>query len=132
MNRGDRIPARRTQMTQEIINAWAQVSTDFNPLHVDPEYAKASPFGRTIAHGHIAVSWLCEMLHDWFGRSWLNGGKLWEVKFIAPIQPGDEVLVAGEVTEVAEGRALCEVWVEKAGGQKCVLGKAECGISAER
>ena len=126
MKIGDAIPSRKYRMTQEIINAWAEVSTDFNPLHVDLEFAKGSPFGGTIAHGHIAVSWLCEMLQAYFGREWLQGGRLFEVKFIAPVKPGDEITPAGKVTAIEKGRALCEVWVEKSDGQKCVVGKAEC------
>ena len=126
MKAGDVIPSRRFRMTQEIINAWAEVSTDFNPLHVDLEFAKASPFAGTIAHGHIAVSWLCEMLQGFFGRAWLDGGRLFEVKFIAPIKPGDEITVAGKVLAKEGNRVLCEVWVERADGQKCVVGKVEC------
>ena len=128
MKTGDEIPSRSFRMTQEIIAAWAEVSTDFNPLHVDLEFAQASPFAGTIAHGHIAVSWLCEMLHAFFGRPWLEAGRLLEVKFIAPIKPGDEITVAGKVTAVEGGRAFCEVWVEKIAGQKCVVGKAECRV----
>jgi acyl dehydratase len=128
MKVGDPLPARSYRMTQEIIAAWAEVSTDLNPLHVDPAFAKASPFGGTIAHGHIAVSWLCAMLQKFFGPKWMEGGKLFEVKFIAPIRPGDEISVKGQVIALEAGRANCEVWVEKAGGEKCVIGKAECGI----
>jgi 3-hydroxybutyryl-CoA dehydratase len=128
MKVGDPIPARTYRMTQEIINAWAEVSTDKNPLHVDLAFAQASPFGGTIAHGHIAVSWLCAMLQKFFGRNWLEGGKLFEVKFIAPVRPGDEISVKGQVIGLDAGRASCEVWVEKAGGEKCVVGKAECAI----
>ena len=126
MQVNDALPSRRCLMTQEIINAWAEVSTDMNPLHVDLAFAKASPFGGTIAHGHIAVSWLCAMLQKFFGQKWLEGGKLFEVKFIAPVRPGDEISVKGHVVALEAGRASCEVWVEKGTGEKCVIGKAEC------
>jgi len=129
MKIGDPIPARAYRMTQEIINAWAEVSTDQNPLHVDLAFAKASPFGGTIAHGHIAVSWLCAMLQNFFGQNWLQGGKLFEVKFIAPVRPGDEISVKGQVIALEGGQAACEVWVEKSGGEKCVIGKAECNVA---
>ena len=128
MKVGDPIPARTYRMTQEIIAAWAEVSTDRNPLHVDLAFAQASPFGGTIAHGHIAVSWLCAMLQKFFGEKWLEGGKLFEVKFIAPVRPGDEIAVQGQVIGLEAGRASCEVWVEKGTGEKCVIGKAECAV----
>jgi 3-hydroxybutyryl-CoA dehydratase len=128
MKVGDPIPARTYRMTQEIINAWAEVSTDLNPLHVDLVFAQASPFGSTIAHGHIAVSWLCAMLQKFFGHKWLEGGKLSEVKFIAPVRPGDEIAVKGQVIALDRGSAICDVWVEKMTGEKCVVGKAECAV----
>jgi len=128
MKVGDPLPARSYRMTQEIIAAWAEVSTDLNPLHVDLAFAKASPFGGTIAHGHIAVSWLCAMLQKFFAQKWMQGGRLFEVKFIAPVRPGDEIAVKGQVIALEARRAACEVWVEKAGGEKCVIGKAECVI----
>ena len=129
MQVGDALPSRRYRMTQEIINSWAEVSTDLNPLHVDLAFAKASPFGGTIAHGHIAVSWLCAMLQKFFRQKWMQDGRLFEVKFIAPVRPGDEISVKGQVIALDSGRATCEVWVEKMSGEKCVVGKAECNVA---
>ncbi len=43
-----------TTIVQEDINAYAEVSGDFNRIHVDPEFARTTPYGGTIAHGCIA------------------------------------------------------------------------------
>ena len=43
------------EVTQDGIDAYAELSGDFNPLHVDPEAAAASEFGGIIAHGPIAL-----------------------------------------------------------------------------
>ena len=48
---GDLLPAITKQITQERIAGWAELSGDFNRLHVDPAYARETRFGGTIAHG---------------------------------------------------------------------------------
>ncbi len=131
MKAQDIIPSLKKEISQEMINAYADVSGDFNPLHVDPVFAAKSRFGGTIAHGHIAVSWLCEMLTRWKPAAFLRGGRLLDVRFVAPIRPGDKLEVKGVVNEVQEGRAECEVWVENQNGEKCVVGKASMPVSEQ-
>ena len=124
MREGEKVPGIHREMSQDMINAYADVSGDFNPLHVDPGFAEKSRFGGAIAHGHIAVSWLCEMLVRWQKAAFLNGGRLEDVKFIAPIRPGDKIEVAGVISEITRDSILCEVWVNNQKGQRCVTGNA--------
>ena len=131
---GDSIPSLQKEITQEVINRWAEVSTDFNPLHVDPEFAKKTRFGGTIAHGHIALSFLCEMMHRWLGSGWISGGSLAGIKFIAPIRPGYTISIGGTITEkrVEEGKNIvqADIFVENQDGEKCVVGSAQ-GVVVE-
>ena len=46
------------QMTQERVDAFADVTEDHNFIHVDPQRAAATPFGGTIAHGYLTLSLL--------------------------------------------------------------------------
>ena len=46
------------QVTQERINRFADVTEDHQFIHVDPEAAKATPFGTTIAHGFLTLALL--------------------------------------------------------------------------
>lgn len=121
---GDDIGPLFKEVSQDMINAYAVVSGDFNPLHVDPGFAAKSRFGGTIAHGHIAVSWLCEMLAAWRTVDFMNGGRLEDVKFVAPIRPGDSLEVKGKVTRIEKECVMCDVWVQNRGDEKCVVGKA--------
>jgi acyl dehydratase len=43
---------------QKLIDAFADVTFDHQYIHVDPERARASPFGRTVAHGFLCLSML--------------------------------------------------------------------------
>ncbi len=126
---GDPFPSLQKEITQEVINRWAEVSTDYNPLHVDPEFAKTTRFGGTIAHGHIALSFLCEMMHQWLGRGWLSGGKLGGIKFIAPVRPGQTITIGGTVTEkkeeVGEKVVIGDIFVKNQEGETCVIGSAQ-------
>ncbi len=49
------------EMTQERINDFADVTIDHQFIHVDPDAAKASPFGTTIAHGFLTLSMLTHL-----------------------------------------------------------------------
>ena len=49
------------EVTQELINQFADVTHDHQFIHVDPERAKAGPFGTTIAHGFLTLSLLVHL-----------------------------------------------------------------------
>lgn len=125
---GSQIPPITKEMTQEVINKWAEVSTDFNPLHVDPDYAKNTRFGTTIAHGQISIAYLNELMTKWLGEGWISGGKLMGIRFLKPIRPGDTLTAKGEVVgkTVKNGEQLleCEVFIENQNGEGVVSGKA--------
>ena len=82
------IAVRSCKFEQADVDAWAALSTDFNPIHVDPEYAAQTPFGGTIAHGHLTLSLMIGLVHELRGDAWLHGGRIEKVRFRAPLRPG--------------------------------------------
>lgn len=78
-------------VTQDAIDAYAELSGDFNPLHVDPEAAAASEFGGIIAHGPIALQAFFRAATAWLGVTALPAGTEVKVTYRAPTRPGDEV-----------------------------------------
>ena len=98
---GDPVPVFSWSLTQQNMNLWAEVSTDFNPLHTDPVYAKTTPFGSTIAAGPMALAFICRAMSGWLGGGWTTHGSLQAV-FLKPVHPGDTVTLSGEVTQVRE------------------------------
>ena len=80
-------------MDQDVINTWAELSGDHNPLHVSEDYASATKFGGTIAHGHYCLALIEDLLYAEHGVTWLKGGVLRELKFVAPVRPGHRYMI---------------------------------------
>ena len=92
-------------MTQQRVDEFADVTDDHNYIHVDPERAKDSPFGGTIAHGYLGVGLLApisqELLHVTDAATGVNYG-MDRLRFPAPLPVGAEFRGAGEILEVEE------------------------------
>ncbi|MBI2849072.1 MAG: MaoC family dehydratase [Chloroflexi bacterium] len=126
INVGDELAPVQKTITQEKINAYAEASGDFNPIHIDPEFARNTIFGGTIAHGLLTLAYISEMMTRAFLKGWLKGGKL-SVTFIAPVRPGDTIITRGKVLEKStEGgpTVVCEVHCENQKGARVAQGKA--------
>jgi 3-hydroxybutyryl-CoA dehydratase len=125
---GDPLPAIEKDIDQDHIMAWARISGDFNRLHVDPAYAEATRFKGTIAHGPMSLAFLNQLMMECFGANWVRGGKLLDVRFVAPIRPGDRIRIGGTIKAITEQSgdifAECDLFIEKAAGEKAVLGRA--------
>ena len=100
-----------TTIDQARIDAYAEVSGDHNPLHVDPGYAAQTRFGTTIVHGHLLVGLIARAAEIRCGERWAHHGRL-DVTFTAPVRSGDDAQVrlddAGTVTVSVDDR-VCVV-----------------------
>lgn len=89
------LPTVTHVVDQQAIDAYAQLSGDFNPLHVDPEYAAAGPFGSIVAHGPIALQAVFEAVTGWLGLDRVPPGVLIDVAYRAPVRVGDAITCTG-------------------------------------
>ena len=107
--------------------AYAEASGDYNPIHIDEKFAAETPFGRTIAHGMLILSFIAEMMTADFGEQWLKTGAL-KVRFKAPVFVGDTVYTFGSLDriEAAEGSdvQLYSVGCKSNDGTIYITGKA--------
>jgi len=82
-------------ITQDDVEAFAEVSGDRNPLHLDEEYARASAFGGRVAHGVLGLAvatGLVNALGLTRGTLVALLGVNWD--FVAPLYPGSTIRVA--------------------------------------
>lgn len=96
---GFELPVFAKLVTQQVIDAYAEASGDFNPIHVDPDYAANGPFGQTIAHGLMTLAYAARMLNDWSDGGFDETGEI-EVAFVGPVFAGDTIEVSAVVDEL--------------------------------
>ena len=85
-------------ITEEDVMKFAEVSGDYNPLHVNPEFAKKQMFGEQVAHGVISVGLISAVLGmELFGAGILYGEQT--VRFVKPVYFGDELTAVATVKE---------------------------------
>ena len=115
---------RRHVVTEADIDAFAAVSGDVNPVHLDADYAARTRFGGRIAHGMLAASYLSALL----GVDLPGPGAIYlsqSLRFRRPVRIGDEV--AARVTIVGidaeRGRVTLET-VCLVGDKSVVEGEA--------
>ena len=93
------------EMTQARVNQFADVTEDHNFIHVDPERAKDTVFGGTIAHGFLTLSLLApisqQLLNVTGAKAGINYG-LDKVRFPAPLPVGARFRGTGVLTEVTD------------------------------
>jgi acyl dehydratase len=91
------------EVTQEAIDAFADVTGDHQWIHVDPERAKQTPFGGTIAHGYYTLSLaprFSEQILTLEGFAFAVNYGLNKVRFPAPLPVGGRVRMKGKVAGV--------------------------------
>jgi 3-hydroxybutyryl-CoA dehydratase len=96
---------------QGAIDAYAALSGDCNPLHVDPDYAAAGPFGGVIAHGPIALQVVWEAVAGWLGGSGVPPGVCLDVANRAPTRLGDTLTCRAEPPTVHAGDVVLSIAV---------------------
>ena len=96
-------------VTQANIQAFADLSGDTNPVHVDPAFAATTRFKGPIAHGMLCGALISAVLGTrlpGIGAVYMNQ----TMKFCAPVHPGDVTRAVVTVTQVTErGRSNGEV-----------------------
>ena len=116
------------EITQERIDTFAKAIEDFQWIHVDPQRAKASPFGGTIAHGFLTLSLLSHLSEQTFSfsdrRMGINYG-LNRVRFTSPVPVGSRLRARLKLIDCAEitGNGYQMTWgvnIEREGSDKPV------------
>jgi acyl dehydratase len=113
---GDPIPGLAVTPDKYLPHRYAGASGDFNPIHIDPEFAKAVGLPRNILHGLYSMALVargCAGLADGDPRALKRLG----VQFRGLGVPEAEIRVSGSITAIAGDRATIDVVAEQNGNE---------------
>jgi acyl dehydratase len=122
---GAQIPELRVTPDKYLTARYAGASGDFNPIHIDEEFARAVGLPGRILHGLWTMAQVARAQTDAAGGP-AHLRRL-SVQFRGMGMPEQEVLVTGTVREVADGRALVDTVAEQAGNQ--IIRNAEAELT---
>ena len=126
------LPEIVKEVDQKVITQNAAASLDYNPIHINPAWAKKVNLlgkGTTIAHGMCTFSFMTSVVTDWCYPSGAFISGL-ESKFIEPVRPGDTITCKGVVSEKhprQKGKSfvVIDLWAENQNGVKVGVAKAK-------
>lgn len=104
---GDKFSTSK-KITDEVIRAFADLSGDFNPIHLDEEFASQTRFKKRIAHGMISGALISAVLGNEFKERkivYLSQ----TMKFIAPVFIDDTVTATATVASIREDKQIVSV-----------------------
>lgn len=124
INIGDSASFSKTVTESDVI-LFAGVTGDFNPAHVNAEYAKTGMFGQRIAHGMLSAGFISNVLANQLpGPGTIYLGQ--ELRFTKPVFFGDTVTATVTVIEKNEekNRLKLDTTVTNQKGEKVITGVA--------
>ena len=119
-------------LTETDVALFSAISGDFDPIHVDEVHARATPFGRRIAHGILSMAVLSTVSAMISRRARERGSRAISVslgydriRFLKPVFVGDTLTARYTILELdpASGRSRAKVEVVKDGGELAVVGE---------
>src|SRR4051794_14037264 len=117
--------SKSREVTDELVRKFAEVSGDFNPIHLDEDFAKSTRFGRRIAHGMLSGAFISAVLgYEFKERKIVYMSQT--MKFTAPVFLGDTVTATATVTKIREDKNIVtiETVCTKHDGEVVVQGEA--------
>ena len=106
-NVGDTAEIRK-RITAADIESFAGVSGDYNPIHLDEEFAKATRFGRRIAHGMLTASLISSVIANQLpGEGSIYLGQT--LQFVAPVFLDDEITARVTVKQIRDDKPIVKL-----------------------
>ncbi len=126
MKIGDPIPELRVTPDKYLPHRYAGASGDFNPIHIDKEFATQVGLPSNILHGLYSMALVARANVAAAGGDPRSLKRL-SVQFRGMGLPEQEIVVSGTVTESADGRLLVETRAEQSG--KAIIKNAEAELA---
>jgi acyl dehydratase len=127
LNVGDQVPELRVTPDKYLPHRYAGASGDFNPIHIDPEFAQAVGLPNTILHGLYMMGLVAR------ANTELAGGdpralKRLSVQFRGMGAPETEIVVTGTVKSVEDGTAVVDTVAAQGDNQTIRNAEAEVAL----
>ncbi|WP_304236375.1 zinc-binding dehydrogenase [Jiulongibacter sediminis] len=114
------------EVTQQMIDLFAEATADHQWIHIDPEKAKSSPFKGTIAHGYLTLSLIPKLMGQVYQAPFSSMGINYgteKVRFVNPVPSGSQIRAKAllkHVSEVRNGglKMIVEATIEIKGQEK--------------
>ena len=121
---GQRVSISKTITDVDIYN-FAGLSGDFNPIHIDDEFAKKTRFGRRIAHGLLTSSFISTIL----GMKLPGARALYlsqTLNFVRPVYSGDTITAEAIIKEIKPEKKIfiADTIIKNQDGKEVVIGEA--------
>lgn len=98
------------EVSQDMINRFADATGDHQFIHVDPERAKLTPFGGTVAHGFLTLSLIPMLNQKMIDAPAIQGVKMGvnygcnRMRFLTPVRSGKRIRARSKPLEIVEKR----------------------------
>jgi acyl dehydratase len=126
LNAGDQIPELKVTPDKYLPHRYAGASGDFNPIHIDPEFAKAVGLPNTILHGLYMMGLVARAATEAAGGDPKSLKRL-SVQFRGMGAPETEIAVTGTVKSVEDGKATIDVVAAQ--GENQTIRNAEAEVT---
>ena len=126
MKQGDAIPELKVTPDKYLPHRYAGASGDYNPIHVDPEFAKQVGLPGNILHGLYTMAQVARASGEAAGGA--TKLKRLSVQFRGMGLPEQEITVSGTVAEERDGRLVIDTVAEQGGNQ--IIRNAEAELEA--
>lgn len=95
-------------LNEELVNDFAKISGDLNPLHMDEQYAKETKFGKRVCHGMLLASFFSRLVGMYLpGKKALYFSQ--NLNFVYPGFINDKIIVKGEVIDKSEATKMIKL-----------------------
>lgn len=111
-------------ITEKDIEQFAELIGDYNPIHLDEEFAKKTRFKGRIAHGVLAVGLISSVL----GNQLPGPGTIYlsqTVKFLRPVRPGDTIKACAKIIDIESSKRIITLKTD------CYNQREECILEGE-
>lgn len=101
------------------IRLYAELTDDFNPIHLDPDFAARTPMKGIIAHGLLSVNLLWQSVRISLGDAAVSDATL-DIRFLRPVREDDLVTAGGQRRADGDGY---DVWINNQHGETVIAGR---------